>query len=178
MPKRTWCERREDEAVSPVIATILLVAITVVLAATLYVMVIGFGGNSTNQTPVGEVTMSSITDGFRFTFTPFNPETTWSDIYFILTASNVSISFTNLTTAELTSTSPPQTQCLGSRPLGTLKVFMNVTDLAGNGKVNQGDSFTLTTSGGVFSHLVQYELVLMHRPSAAQIFLFDFSGDK
>lgn len=37
--KRSW--RRREEAVSPVIATILLVAITVVLAAVLYILVIG-----------------------------------------------------------------------------------------------------------------------------------------
>jgi flagellin-like protein len=38
--------RNDDEAVSPVIAVILMVAITVVLAATVYVWVSGFGSNS------------------------------------------------------------------------------------------------------------------------------------
>ncbi len=40
--------RKEEEGVSPVIATILMVAITVVLAATLYLMVgnMGTGGNT------------------------------------------------------------------------------------------------------------------------------------
>lgn len=38
--KKIWTERK-DEGVSPVIATILMVAITVVLAAVLYVMVMG-----------------------------------------------------------------------------------------------------------------------------------------
>lgn len=38
---------RHDEAVSPVIATILMVAITVVLAATVYVFVTGFGNQQT-----------------------------------------------------------------------------------------------------------------------------------
>jgi len=42
---------RKEEAVSPVIATILMVAITVVLAATLYMMVGGFGEDGTG-TPV------------------------------------------------------------------------------------------------------------------------------
>jgi flagellin-like protein len=39
--KKIWKSRRNNEAVSPVIATILMVAITVVLAAVLYVMVLG-----------------------------------------------------------------------------------------------------------------------------------------
>lgn len=39
--KKIWKIRKQEEAVSPVIATILMVAITVVLAAVLYVMVMG-----------------------------------------------------------------------------------------------------------------------------------------
>ncbi|MCG7840938.1 MAG: type IV pilin, partial [Methanomassiliicoccales archaeon] len=45
-----------NKAVSPVIATILMVAITVVLAAVLYVMVMGFGGDNANETPSGSFT--------------------------------------------------------------------------------------------------------------------------
>ena len=52
--KKVW----KEEAVSPVIATILMVAITVVLAAVLYVMVISMGNTSTDlrsETPLGLV---------------------------------------------------------------------------------------------------------------------------
>ncbi len=49
MMKKSWKNR---SGVSPVIATILMVAITVVLAAVLYVMVMGFGGGS-GQNPTG-----------------------------------------------------------------------------------------------------------------------------
>jgi len=45
-------KKRDEDAVSPVIATILMVAITVVLAAVLYVMVIGFGSGG-SSTPAG-----------------------------------------------------------------------------------------------------------------------------
>ena len=47
----------DDEAVSPVIAVILMVAITVVLAATVYVWVSGFGANSSQ--PARSVALSS-----------------------------------------------------------------------------------------------------------------------
>ncbi|MDH4123162.1 MAG: type IV pilin N-terminal domain-containing protein [Thermoplasmata archaeon] len=40
--KKSWAFRKDQEAVSPVIATILLVAITVVLAAVLYVLALSF----------------------------------------------------------------------------------------------------------------------------------------
>ena len=39
--RKSWIIRKDEKAVSPVIATILMVAITVVLAAVLYVMVTG-----------------------------------------------------------------------------------------------------------------------------------------
>ncbi|MBA3045729.1 MAG: type IV pilin [Candidatus Thermoplasmatota archaeon] len=47
-------KKRDEDAVSPVIATILMVAITVVLAAVLYVMVIGMStGPEGIDTPLG-----------------------------------------------------------------------------------------------------------------------------
>jgi flagellin-like protein len=42
---------RDDDAVSPVIGVILMVAITVILAAVIASFVLGLGQNATNQTP-------------------------------------------------------------------------------------------------------------------------------
>ena len=60
--------RRNEKAVSPVIATILMVAITVVLAAVLYVMVSGLIGTGTTGTPNVEMTTTSTTEGYEFEF--------------------------------------------------------------------------------------------------------------
>lgn len=57
--KKMW--KKNNKAVSPVIATILMVAITVVLAAVLYVMVMGFGGTGSEQAPA--ITLSKSTMG-------------------------------------------------------------------------------------------------------------------
>lgn len=57
MMRKNWKDRK---GVSPVIATILMVAITVVLAAVLYVMVMGFGGDS-DATP--KVALSKVDNG-------------------------------------------------------------------------------------------------------------------
>ncbi|HWH09402.1 MAG TPA: archaellin/type IV pilin N-terminal domain-containing protein, partial [Candidatus Thermoplasmatota archaeon] len=48
---------RRDAAVSPVVGTILMVAITVVLAATVYVWVSGFGGSGSD--PAKTISLSS-----------------------------------------------------------------------------------------------------------------------
>ena len=54
--KKMW--KLNNKAVSPVIATILMVAITVVLAAVLYVMVMGFGDGGADETPTGSLTVT------------------------------------------------------------------------------------------------------------------------
>jgi len=64
--KKIWTSRKNEEAVSPVIATILMVAITVVLAAVLYVMVLGIGGGSTDTTIV---TMTKTSNAASYIFT-------------------------------------------------------------------------------------------------------------
>src|SRR5207248_11023821 len=78
--------RQNDDAVSPVIAVILMVAITVVLAATVYVWVSGFGASSSTPAKTMSLTsngalasntktyaVASATSGMR-----------WSDVSFTL----------------------------------------------------------------------------------------------
>ncbi len=82
--KKIW--KMKKDAVSPVIATILMVAITVVLAAVLYVMVMGFGG-PTAQTPTGSFSM---TEKFSATqqkiqFGVITPDTKVADVKLVIT---------------------------------------------------------------------------------------------
>jgi len=179
MRKMSWLVRNESEAVSPVIATILLVGITVVLAATLYVMVFGFGAN-TNTPPVASFTKSSVPGGFKFVFTPFSKDTTWDKLTIVLTDDSNAISFNNTTTASMSGQSGTVTTVThsdGSRVLGALTVWMNATDLAGNGYVNQGDSVTLTAAGGQFSKSTIYTISLLYKPSGDTIASQSFTGD-
>lgn len=80
----------DDEAVSPVIAVILMVAITVVLAATVYVWVSGFSGG--NQGAAASLSVSQVaayadalagtaaTDGLKFTVTAVSPGFTLTNL--------------------------------------------------------------------------------------------------
>jgi len=174
MSRKSLANNRHDEGVSPVIGTILLVGITVVLAATLYIMAFGFGGN-TDTPPVGQVSLKSIEGGFRFEFTPFSKETTWGDIEIILIEGNHSANFSNMT-AQAMKGDYGILKSFGSQSLGTLEVFMNATDLAGNGYINQGDSFALTTGNGAFLDTIHYDLYLLYKPNGAQIHTINFQG--
>src|SRR3972149_4159426 len=69
MEKRTVVVKRDEEGVSPVIATILMVAITVVLAAVLYVMVSGLIGDGGGCRAAMGVNVGRSTDGSNWTLT-------------------------------------------------------------------------------------------------------------
>jgi archaeal type IV pilus assembly protein PilA len=73
MMKKIWKNR---SGVSPVIATILMVAITVVLAAVLYVMVMGFGGSGTPTAPTASLTKNSSGD----VVLTISPSTDWTNL--------------------------------------------------------------------------------------------------
>jgi flagellin-like protein len=97
----------KEEAVSPVIATILMVAITVVLAAVLYVMVIGMGGTAVVQTPVGNwQDMSPLSNSSaKMIFGNFEPQPQFMDLKIIVEVEgggmfNLSWSGSTLTSAD------------------------------------------------------------------------------
>jgi flagellin-like protein len=115
MMKKIWKNR---SGVSPVIATILMVAITVVLAAVLYVMVMGFGGSSP-QAPAATMTKS----GSDKVIVNINPATDNADMKFSFGAAGVVMTDAGETANGLTVT---------------------FVDLGGDGKVTSGDYFSIT----------------------------------
>ncbi|MCJ7489058.1 MAG: type IV pilin N-terminal domain-containing protein [Thermoplasmata archaeon] len=171
--KKTWAIRKDAEGVSPVIATILMVAITVVLAAVLYVMVLGFGGDTTT-TPTSSLTKSTVTSGVKLTFAPVSVDTQWDDVTILLSDGTDTVQWTPATAnldSAITTKEP-----LGTGTLGSLTVYCNVTDLAGNGYVNQGDYFTLVTSGTSFSTATTYTCTILYAPSAGEMCHATFQG--
>ena len=64
----------------------------------------------------------------------------------------------------------------GPRTLGSLVVFLNVTDLAGNGATNLSDYLTFTTSGGKFNPARDYIVTLIYKPTLDVIVQSAFRG--
>lgn len=82
---------QKDEAVSPIIATILLVAITVILASTLYLALGGFFTSKTNATPTVGLsatnTTTSSTGPYTFSVTlgtPSSNTVSWSSVDWVI----------------------------------------------------------------------------------------------
>jgi predicted RNA-binding Zn-ribbon protein involved in translation (DUF1610 family) len=155
---------------------VVMTVLSVGLSVLLYVMVLGFGG--TTSTPGIMVTRkSSVPDGFKIEFSAPTSEISWSDVAIQLSDGWHTVSWTNTTTKSLTGTSPPEVWHYGhAQDLGTLSVFLNVTDLAANGRMNIGDYITLTTSGLEFSPSTTYTLTLLYEPTDGSMLAYDFTG--
>lgn len=133
--KKIWKIRKDTKAVSPVIATILMVAITVVLAAVLYVMVMGFGGGG-ETAPTGDFSGAQKTGTYteKLIFGPFSKDTQPTDIKIVVQNGTDSYTYTFSSdgsgSLETTSGDP------GIR-------YINYTDLAGDSKISSGDYLTI-----------------------------------
>jgi flagellin-like protein len=155
--KKLWAIRKDSEAVSPVIATILMVAITVVLAAVLYVMVLGFGGTSatTPALQIPSVTTISSPDGKKCTLTQPTAEASWTDVTINVLQGSATVGTWEPVSSDL-DTGVLVTALYGE--YGTSGVFLNVTDLGGDGNIDNGDYFTLTGAlNGSYTILMVYE---------------------
>ncbi len=141
MMKKSFKNR---SAVSPVIATILMVAITVVLAAVLYVMVMGFGsGPSSNPTIALSKSSTAIAHQERIEVTSITEATPYSNLKISLvgTTSTVGTAPTGTTTVTYTWSTPL------SATSATGIVSCTLTDLLGDGKLGAGDYFLVTAIG-------------------------------
>lgn len=168
--KKSWAIRKDAEGVSPVIGTILMVSITIVLVAVMFVMVVGLGGN--NFTPsVLVLSKQTVANGYRIHLTDATAEIKWGDVLIQLSEGADIISWGNLTTENLVADSSPATWHFGqSSTLGALSVFLNVTDLSANGKINQGDYITFTTpTTPTFSTSLTYVMTLVYAPNGGSI---------
>ncbi len=94
--------RKDEQAVSPVIATILMVAITVVLAAVLYVMVSGLIGGGPGGTP-NQIGMTRTSSGGNWILTVTSVTGTMTSNQVLVTLAKSDGTSTNVSSLALTS---------------------------------------------------------------------------
>lgn len=95
-------DEKKDKGVSAIIGTILIVAITVVLAATLYAVLGGFTGLIHGAAPTGAVTVSSsgigaAGEGYSITFSSLSDNVSVGNIAISLTSGSSSVTVTGFT---------------------------------------------------------------------------------
>ena len=127
--KKMWKNR---SGVSPVIATILMVAITVVLAAVLYVMVMGLGGGTID--PVASLSASTTSGDLE-------EQVEIASISKAAYLNEMKASFVIGGTVYSATVAADMTSALGM-PSGYSVTFV---DIAGDGKVSTGDYFLVVS---------------------------------
>jgi len=132
----------KDKGVSPVIATILMVAITVVLAATVYLMVSGYMTGPSHPPIAGSLFVSetsvptkSTTGSYTLTLSMSTPASASPS------AVNIAINGTIVAKGNLTAGTPISFKVDG------LSGSITWHNLSGNGLVSSGDTFTLSFNG-------------------------------
>ncbi len=147
----------DEEGVSPVIATILMVAITVVLAAVLYIMVIGMTP-PTDLPPTGVLTPPKYLDATTvdIEFAKLNPEPAPMKLEISLIRNGTEegkYGFSSNDDGVLT--------LISGQDVGTLTYY----DLADNQKVNIGDRIRLSD----LTPNSDYNLIVIWSPSGDKI---------
>lgn len=151
----------------PVVATLLMVAITVVLASVLYVIVMSYGDIIPRE-PIGTFTSAtrSTPNSEKLAFSSFRPEVKFLQCQLRIdppgdaadAGASELWSFTdNLTTPYIYN--------------GT--VTITVTDLAQDGKISQGDHVTITWGSG-YTPAGQWTVKLLHAATGNELATVSF----
>jgi len=133
---------KKEKGVSPVIATILMVAITVVLASAVYLMVSGYIGSSPSKPVAMSFTVTSTSTSSVFQVVAGNISVTASTPL-IITVTNSSGTWTY----SLTGLSGVSNKAFTAPSGAKYQVFITVTSVTGNTYLSGGDTITFSTAG-------------------------------
>lgn len=123
------------------------------------------------------LTVTHIPGGVKITLASMSKETPWTDVTILLTDPNGTAAWSPPTTDLDNGTTAKWNKIALAANLGTLKVNISITDLVGNGFIDQGDYFNLTVgTGQTFSSATTYTMTMMHDPTSSVIFHLDFHG--
>ncbi len=127
---------KKEPAVSPVIATILMVSITIVLAATVYIFILSSTSGSMGNNIVGSFTQKTrLNDtAYKLVFSEFNPPTRISAVKLVLVVNstdNYQVYFNSSATGSV-ATITPQTPEVS-------KIKIIYYDQLNNSFINTGD---------------------------------------
>jgi hypothetical protein len=125
--------------------------------------------------------------GMRFTFDNvsryFMGEETsadfsWGYSTIVLLDGTSGISWSNISNPALTSiAASPMVWHYGSaKTLSSVSVWLNVTDIGGNGRVDRGDFFVIEPAGAAFAPGVLYEVCVLYEPMDYLVCGAEFGG--
>ncbi|MBU1158436.1 MAG: hypothetical protein KKE24_03775 [Candidatus Thermoplasmatota archaeon] len=156
-------------------ASISYFGVLAVVLILMFAMLINDDDEHYSSTPTTQLTRALLDteDGWKFTLSAVSIDTRWTEIDILISDGTYSDDWTNISTKDLDDGSFT-TKNYGAASLNTLTVFMNMTDISGNGYVNQGDYFALTANA--FANTTTYTVILIYAPTASEMARMTFSG--
>jgi flagellin-like protein len=131
-------DEKKDKAVSAIIGTILIVAITVVLAATLYAVLGGFGGLIGKPTPTASMSISESGAGtnnitYTLTFTSVSTNVSLSDVVVRVVGSGATSTSTPLSSSSPSFSNSTLAVKVTGSPYLTYDTTITITDKVASG---------------------------------------------
>jgi len=126
-------------------------------------------------TPYVYLTRVSISYGSRISIDYISDPASWGEVGIGLTGGTSSWIYWHPVASDLTG-SGAVTHSYGSQSLGSLTVVLNVTDISGNGWVDQGDYITIQAPPDGFDYYTNYIIELTFEPTTSSMADLWFSG--
>ena len=105
--------------------------------------------------------------GINWTWDEPSEPLEWDELTILLTDGSSTVNWS--LTMEGLDGGAFNTSQFGYRVLGALTIYLNITDVDGNGAMNSTDYFLFTTSGGKFNPAGNYVMTLMYEPTEIDI---------
>ncbi len=162
----------------PLATVAAIIAIIVIVAGiSAYIIHTFFTDEYSGEPPTSTLTMTPLNYGWNFTFGPVTRDTHWNEVELVLNDSASIVSIT-MRTDDLDNGFRSRV-LFADIAFGPAMVFCNVTDLQGNGWVDNGDYFAFTT--GTVTHFDPNTLntvKVLHDPSQTTMCNSSFQGYK
>jgi len=144
------------------------ILIAIVIAAVLVVAGLIYAATMAQRTPEVQLTSSTLIHGEGFLIS-ISRSTPWDDFTIQLhDPSNITVSWTPSSSRLDKGITCNYTD--GPKALGSLNVSCNITDLAGNGCVDQMDFFTLIPGPNqAFAAGMPYTVTIIYEPTATDV---------
>lgn len=153
-----------------VILGVVSIVLTIGATALMYLWLLEFSGGEVS-TPTTVLSKTPVIDGYKFTFGPVTDEVAWSHVSILLCDDSYAVSWSLVGMSG----TPPAIQDYATYELGPVFVTLSLMDVAANGVIDMGDSFTLTSSTG-FSAVTTYTVTVLYEPTSEAMCLMSFSG--
>jgi len=124
--------------------------------------------------PTALFVRTTVTNGVKVIIASISEEVTWDDVS--ITLSDQIDTATWTLSSDYLDDGYPSVHSFGAITLGTLTVYLNATDLIGNGLVGEGDYFTLVAMTYGFNDAMTYTIEMVYEPTDDVMGTITFGG--